>query len=259
MALPEESYVVGRDPTVQILLERESVSRRHAELRRNPDNTWTLEDLGSTNGTFVNEMRIQRQKLRSNDQVRFGDTIFKFLVGDDLESAYHEEIFNLTITDGLTGVHNKRYFLDFLERELASAHRHEKPLSLVLMDLDHFKEINDTRGHLCGDEVLKQMAARIRPRMRREDLFARYGGEEFAAVLGFTDLPGAIAFAEDIRKLVGGRQFVFDGDRFGVTVSCGVTCVFREPSVSVDGLIRRADEYLYEAKRAGRDCVYPKP
>src|SRR5690606_8080158 len=148
--------------------------------------------------------------LRDGDQVRFGDAIYKFLAGSNIEAQYHEEIYRMTILDGLTGVHNKRYFLEFLERELAAARRHAHPLSLVMFDIDHFKQINDDRGHLAGDAVLKALAGRFKHRIRREDLLARYGGEEFAVVLNGTGLDGARAFAEDLRRRVESEPFSFD-------------------------------------------------
>jgi len=255
--LNKEIYFVGRDPSYDLSLARDSVSRRHAVIRQLSTGGWEVQDLGSTNGTFVNEERIKTQQLFDGDQVRFGDAIFKFLSGANIESAYHEEIFRMTIIDGLTGVHNKRYFLDFLERELASAHRHDKPLSLVMFDIDYFKKINDERGHLAGDEVLKQLTARIKPRIRREDLFARYGGEEFAAVLGCTEIVGALHFAEHLRALISSHPFEFEGSGFPVSISLGVASVHRDKDMTVQGLIQAADENLYRAKRAGRNQVFP--
>ncbi|MBT8495232.1 MAG: GGDEF domain-containing protein [Deltaproteobacteria bacterium] len=255
--LDKSMYFVGRDPSYDLCLARDSVSRRHAVIRSTSRGGWEVEDLDSTNGTFVNEQRVKAQPLFDGDQVRFGDAIYKFLTGENIESAYHEEIFQMTIVDGLTGVHNKRYFLDFIERELASASRHGNPLSLVMLDIDHFKQVNDHRGHLCGDEVLKQLAARVKPRIRREDLFARYGGEEFAAVLGCTDIHGALRFAEHLRGLIGDQPFEFEQEAFHVTISLGVACVHNQPDATVASLIQAADENLYRAKRGGRNQVSP--
>jgi len=254
--LKGDSYVFGREADADLVISRNSVSRRHARLARD-DNGWFVEDLGSTNGSFVNEERIQRQYLRDGDQLRFGDTIFKFLSGTNVEAAYHEEIYQMTIVDGLTGVHNKRYFLDFLERELASCHRHGHPISLVMFDLDHFKSVNDERGHLAGDAVLKEMAGRVKGRIRREDLFARYGGEEFAAVLTVTPLDGAIRFAEQVRALIADTPFEFEGERFTVTISAGVATVHGETEIDAEALIKRADDNLYKAKGRGRNCSVP--
>jgi diguanylate cyclase (GGDEF)-like protein len=255
--LSKRAYIVGRDAEVDLVISRSSVSRQHSQLTQDEAGEWWVQDLGSTNGTFVNEERITRRCLTDGDQVRFGDAIFKFLSGANIESAYHEEIYRMTILDGLTGIHNKRYFLEFLERELAGAHRHRHPLSLVMFDVDHFKKVNDERGHLAGDHVLKEIAARIRPRIRREDLFARYGGEEFACILASTNLDGAVAFAEHIRGLIADKNIVFDGQPFTVTISLGVATVWNEPGVDLLTLIKRADDNLYAAKRSGRNKVVP--
>jgi two-component system, cell cycle response regulator len=257
--LSKPPYVVGRDSKADLLIGRESVSRRHAEVTRAADGRWAVRDLGSTNGTFVNEERVNKVHLFDGDQLRFGDTIFKFLSGENIEAAYHEEIYRMTIADGLTGIANKRYFIEFLERELATAHRYGTPLTLVLFDIDHFKPINDERGHLCGDEVLKELTARVRPRIRREDLFARFGGEEFACILTHTGIEGGVKFAESVRRLIEARPFEFEGKTFSVTVSVGVAQVDHEPDATADELVRRADENLYEAKRAGRNRVIPNP
>ena len=256
--LNQDRYVVGReDGVADILLDRESVSRQHAELVRDVRGHWMLRDLDSTNGSFVNDTRTSEVRLRDGDQLRFGDVVYKFLSGGNIETRYHEEIYQMTVLDSLTGVYNRRYFADFLERELASAHRHRHPLTLVMLDIDNFKAVNDQHGHLCGDAVLKQVVERIKPRIRREDLFARYGGEEFAAILTITPLEGGLRFAESLREIVARRPFVFDGEELKITVSLGVTTMIDEPDLTIDGLIQRADNRLYEAKRAGRDRVAP--
>jgi diguanylate cyclase (GGDEF)-like protein len=250
-------YIVGRDSEAGLVVSRSSVSRQHARLYTDDDGNWWVEDLNSTNGTFVNEMRIKLQQLADSDQVRFGDAIYKFLSGSNIESAYHEAIHNMAIQDGMTGIHNKRYFNEFLDREIAVCSRHGHPLTLVMFDVDHFKKINDSYGHLAGDAVLKDLAARIRPRIRREDLFARYGGEEFACVLPSTALPGGIVFAEHLRTLIDERPCLFDNQAIAFTISLGVTTLHREPGVDPAALIKRADENLYVAKRSGRNRVVP--
>ena len=152
--LVNNQYIVGRDADAGFVVSRSSVSRQHARLFLDDDGNWWVEDLNSTNGTFVNEVRIRSQQLADSDQVRFGDAIYKFLSGSNIESAYHEAIHNMAIQDGMTGIHNKRFFMEFLEREIAVASRHGHPLTLVMFDVDHFKKVNDTHGHLAGDAVL---------------------------------------------------------------------------------------------------------
>ena len=255
--LLNSQYIVGRDSEAGFVVSRSSVSRQHARLYLADDTNWWVEDLSSTNGTFVNEMRIKLQQLADSDQVRFGDAIYKFLSGSNIESAYHEAIHNMAIQDGMTGIHNKRYFTEFLDREIAVCSRHGHPLTLVMFDVDHFKKVNDTHGHLAGDAVLKDLAARIRPRIRREDLFARYGGEEFACVLPSTALPGGIVFAEHLRSIIEERPCAFENLHIPFTISVGVTTLHRETGVDPAGLIKRADENLYVAKRGGRNKVVP--
>jgi two-component system, cell cycle response regulator len=247
-------YVVGRDSEAQFVVSRSSVSRQHARLYSDEEGAWWVEDLSSTNGTFVNESRVKTQRLSDSDQVRFGDAIYKFLSGSNIESAYHEAIHNMAIQDGMTGIHNKRYFLEFLEREIARCARYRRPLSLLMFDIDHFKQINDKHGHLTGDYVLRELSRRLLGRVRREELLARYGGEEFAAVLPETDITGARTFGEQVRRLVGDQPFEYEGDTFPVTVSVGVACVEGE-DVDVTQFIKIADDNLYKAKREGRDRV----
>lgn len=255
--LGETEIVVGRGSDCDIQIDRDSVSRRHARVYR-VDDQWHVEDLGSTNGSYINDVPVQRSPLRDADFVKIGSAIFKFLSGSGIETSYHEEIYRMTIVDGLTGAHNKRYFLEFLEREIARCSRYGRPLSLIMFDIDHFKAINDTHGHLTGDYVLKELCRRLLGRTRKEELLARYGGEEFACVLPETDHAGAMAFAEQVRTLTGSTPFEYEGDSFTVTISLGVTTLNNdggdlivEPSV----LIKEADENLYAAKHGGRDRV----
>ncbi len=257
VSLPLPMYVVGRDATADFVVPRSSVSRQHARLAQDEDGEWLVEDLNSTNGTFVNESRVRNSKLSDGDQVRFGDAIYKFLAGSNVESAYHEAIHNMAITDGMTGIANKRHFSEFLEREVAVAHRHGHPLTLVMFDVDHFKKVNDAQGHLAGDAVLKDLTARIKLRVRREDLFARYGGEEFACVLPSTALAGGVVFAEQLRVLAEEKPTVFADKQISFTISLGVATLQREAGVDALTLIKRADENLYTAKRSGRNRVVP--
>ncbi len=168
---------VGRGPESQIVLDGDSVSRRHAhfELR---SNAWWVVDDNSTNGTYVNDEQITREiGLTNGDRIKIGPTIFKYLSGQDVEAQYHEEIYRMTIIDGLTQAHVKRYLMESLEKEIIRARRHERDLSLIMFDIDHFKKVNDFHGHLAGDHVLKELARIVQGRIRRDEVFARYGGE----------------------------------------------------------------------------------
>jgi diguanylate cyclase (GGDEF)-like protein len=245
---------VGRGAESQIVLEGDSVSRRHAHLERRTG-AWYVVDDGSTNGTYVNEEQISREQLLVNgDRIKVGPSILKFLSGADAEAKYHEEIYRMTIVDGLTQIHNKRALFEALEKELMRARRYERDLSLLMFDIDFFKRINDQYGHLAGDHVLRELARIVQERIRREEVFARYGGEEFVILLPETPLPGAAALAESLRARVANHAFVFQGERIPVTVSIGTALLGENDKVASD-LIQRADEKLYEAKRGGRNRV----
>jgi diguanylate cyclase (GGDEF)-like protein len=244
---------VGRGADNQIVLEGDSVSRQHAHFERR-GNHWFVVDDGSTNGTYVNEKQIVREaQLRTNDRTKIGPTILKYLSGADAEAKYHEEIYRMTIVDGLTQIHNKRYLFDSLEREIIRARRHDRPLSLLMFDIDFFKRINDHFGHLAGDYVLRELAEAVQSRIRRDEVFARYGGEEFVIVLPETTMEGARSLAEDLRIKVAEHPFVFQGEKIPVTVSIG--CALVKENDAANELIQRADEKLYEAKRGGRNRV----
>ena len=253
-ALNKQEHFVGRLEDLEIPLEGEGLSRRHARIYRDSLG-WYVEDLGSTNGTHVNDVKIATQPLKDGDLIRTGVAICKFLSGDNIEAAYHEEIYRMSIMDGLTGVHNKRYFLELMERELATSVRQQTPLSLIMVDIDHFKKINDTHGHLAGDAALKEMCRRLAPRMRNTDLLARYGGEEFAVVLPATSREGALQYAEVLRALVESQPFAYDQIWIPATISLGVATVDPQAPGTVTDLIARADANLYEAKRSGRNRV----
>ncbi len=250
LELPE--VTIGRGSDTDIQVDRDSVSRKHAKIERN-GSQWRVVDLKSTNGTYVNDNPVDSRLLEDGDLVKIGAAIFKFLTGGNVETAYHEEIYQMTIIDGLTRAHNKRYFLENLERELARCGRNRRPVSLVIFDIDHFKKINDTHGHLTGDHVLKELASRVRGRVRKEEIFARYGGEEFVVLLPEAENRAALEFAEQIRKLVEREAFEFEGDEIAVTISAGVSTVAEE--MPVEGFIKLADENLYRAKRGGRNRV----
>ena len=220
--LAREETLIGRSSKADIQIDQEAVSRNHARIT-NTTKGVRIEDLGSTNGTFVNDdVASSARSLHNGDLVKIGRTIFKFIAGGNIEAAYHDEIYRLTTMDGLTQIYNRRYFDEQLDRELSRSRRYERVLSLVMFDLDHFKDVNDTYGHLAGDSVLKQLASTVRTRIRREDVFARYGGEEFGLLLPEINLGGARQLAEKVRKLVERQRFEFDKQVIPVTLSVGV-------------------------------------
>jgi two-component system cell cycle response regulator len=250
--LDEQGLSLGRGGENTVVLENDSVSRRHCKVVRKM-RQWVVVDLESTNGTYVNDEQVKEYPLRRGDQVKVGDTILKFLSGSDVEAQYHETIYKMTIIDGLTGANNKRFLLESLEREIPRARRHQRPLSLTMLDIDYFKAVNDNYGHLAGDYVLKELANLIRSRLRPDDILARYGGEEFSIALPETGREGAARISEELRELVEKRRFVFEGETIPVTISMGVAQL--EDRWDVLAFLKSADEKLYEAKRSGRNRV----
>lgn len=252
--LREGITTFGRSSKADIQVDNDAVSRVHAQLE-NASGEVTIVDLGSTNGTFVNDEPIAgKLKLRHGDLIKVGRSVFKFLASNNLEAAYHDEVYRLTTVDGLTQVFNRRYFDEALERELSRVRRYGRGLSLVLIDIDRFKRINDEHGHLAGDAVLKEVASTLKAKIRREDVLARYGGEEFGLILPEIDRKGAVAMAEKSRKLIEEHGFAFDGVSIPVTISLGVATL-ADKGEPLKAFVQRADERLYEAKGSGRNRV----
>ncbi|HEX8823690.1 MAG TPA: GGDEF domain-containing protein [Archangium sp.] len=252
--LQEHEFTIGREEGNHIVVDLDNVSRRHAMIIHRQGRMF-VKDLGSTNGTYLNDAEVtQETPLRSGDLIKVGGSIFKFLTGDNVELQYHETIYTLTIVDGLTGVNNKRYFLEYLEREMGRCHRYGRPLTLMMFDIDFFKKINDVHGHLAGDYVLRELAQSVKRMVRKEQCFARYGGEEFALVVPEDGLEKARIFAEKIRRTIEEKAFSFENQDIPVTLSIGVADM---TSDMVDPLqfIKVADANLYKAKKTGRNRV----
>jgi diguanylate cyclase (GGDEF)-like protein len=177
------------------------------------------------------------------------------LAGGNVEAEYHEEIYRLTIIDALTEIHNKRYLMEFLDRELARSARYHRPLTLILFDIDRFKAINDAHGHLGGDFTLRELAACVKSVVRKEELFARYGGEEFIVVLPESTREAALCVGERLRTMVEKHSFVFEDQSFQITISLGIAAITDAASLTPVELIRLADEKLYQAKNTGRNRI----
>jgi two-component system cell cycle response regulator len=201
----------------------------------------------------VNDDVVRDQRLRDGDQVRVGRSILKFMTGENIEVHYHEEIYRLMTVDGLTQAYNRRYFNEALEREFNRSRRYERALSLILFDIDHFKRVNDTYGHLAGDGVLRQIASAVKPRLRAQDIFARTGGEEFGILLPEIAPEGARTIAEQVRVIVEATPLKHDQEVIRCTVSLGVAVLVDE--ATPEDLYKRADDGLYQAKQRGRNRV----
>ena len=253
-ALADSPMVLGRGNDCDIRINDHSVSRRHARIQPGADGYYAV-DLQSTNGTFVNDIPASICKLKDGDYLRVGNCIYRFLAGGNVEAEYHEEIYRLTIIDALTDIHNKRYLLEFLDRELSRSARYHRHLSLIMFDLDRFKAVNEDLGHLGGDFTLREVAACVKGSIRKEELFARYGGEEFVIVLPETALESGILVAERLRQLLEHHPFQYEGKKYPITISIGVSATTGDTSLTPHELIRQADENLFIAKNGGRNRV----
>lgn len=250
--------VMGRGSTANIRLTDDGVSRRHARMLVH-GKAVTIEDLGSANGMFVNGVRTATATLKDGDQIQLGGTtILKFTYNDSLEENFQHTMYDAALRDALTKAFNKKHFMDRLATELAYARRHNTALALVMVDIDLFKNVNDTHGHLAGDYVLQQLAQLTQKLLRTEDLFARYGGEEFVVLCRSTNLDDAAVIAERLRAQVEASNFVFDEKRIPLTISAGVAAFPSVPATLPEELIGAADEALYAAKRGGRNRVLTK-
>ena len=246
---------IGRGLQADVRINDEGISRTHAVVNAE-SGEYYLSDAGSTNGTFANGKRVDKYPLQEGDKIQIGaSSVLKFTYHDDLDEDFQRSLYESALRDRLTGVFNRGYFNNRLESDVAFALRHGKPLSLVMFDIDHFKKINDTYGHLVGDAVLAQLSQRVLGTTRSEDIFARYGGEEFVLICRDVDAIRASRAAYRIMDLVGGAAFEIEGKTYDVSVSIGVAdlTMLREPGAKA--LVEAADAALYIAKRNGRARV----
>ncbi len=248
----DAEVVLGRDAACSVPLPADDVSRRHARIAPR-EGGHLLVDLGSTNGTWVNGRAVDVHPLAGGDVVRLGPFAARYVARGDEEGRQLEELARLARRDPLTGVPNRRAFEEELAREVARAARSGAPLSVVALDLDRFKAVNDGHGHAAGDAVLGAVVERAAASLRAGDLLARTGGEELAAILPATDLEGAREAAERIRARIEAAPVQAAGLALRVTASLG--CAQLAPDEDGPALAARADARLYDAKRAGRNRV----
>ena len=249
----ERSLVIGRSPDCGWVLQGGGLSRRHCTLWTVGGRLW-IRDLASTNGIHVNGTRVPTQELKVGDEVTLGDVVLRVLRQKSIEDSYHAVMTERSYVDELTGLGNRRRFQELLEAGMTQAASFGEAFSLVLIDLDDFKCINDRYGHDVGDDVLKSCAAQLRLITRHSGGLARIGGEEFAAILHGTDLAGAATYADRCRKAIAEMEFPSLGHAFGLSASLGVAS-WHSSMADATALVRVADERLYAAKRAGKNCV----
>jgi diguanylate cyclase (GGDEF)-like protein len=250
------SVVLGREEGVEIQVLDAEASRRHAAIRYDEGrDKFFIRDLGSRNGTSVNSKLIEGEHaLTVGDKIRLGASVLRLTLAAEPEAQYARKMYQVALRDGLTGAYNRRYLDERLNSEIAFARRHNTPLSLLLLDIDHFKNINDAYGHQAGDAVLRRFYELVAAEVRVEDVVGRYGGEEFAVLCRETPEKSAAILAERLRSSVATATFEHDGSYIDVTVSIGVAGTRENGLDQKDTLLRAADHALYRAKNAGRNC-----
>jgi diguanylate cyclase (GGDEF)-like protein len=253
--LGQSSALIGRGADCDLVLLDHGVSRKHAEIALEGSRFY-LRDLGSRNGTYCSGKRIESCLLRHGDKISMGGrTVLRFTVGDDLDEQFQRRMYESAVHDGLTGAFNRQRFVEQVESELARAKRHRTPTSLLMLDLDHFKRVNDRHGHAAGDKVLRVFARCVQGLVRADEMFARVGGEEFAVLAAGADADAARLAAERIREAVEALEIRYSGSRIRITVSIGVACAGEVHASDAATFTAAADAALYEAKGRGRNRV----
>jgi two-component system, cell cycle response regulator len=260
--LIHRQLVLGRGSDCDIMIPDPSVSRKHLQVScrkvvkngEKPKLKVVLQDLGSSNGTMVNYVSVRRAVLKPGDKIFLGRVILKFDHRDVAEQNFFDEIYRLATTDSLTALLNKATITRALAEEITDGLRYHRWLSIVLMDIDEFKSMNDLYGHLMGDRVLQLVANILRATLRKRDKPGRFGGDEFLIILPETGPKGATRAAERIRKLIEmsiSAELNLPG---AITASLGIAAC-RTDTASPEGLLERADAALYRAKSLGRNRV----
>ena len=266
--LERDEVVLGRALEADIRINDVRVSRMHARItveraEENGENSYRIIDLGSTNGTLLNGQPISEATLSDGDKITIGEHLVRFDMLDEIDREYQRQIHRLLAHDELTGLLTSKSFFSELRREAARAESESRPFCVLMMDIDHFKEVNDTYGHLAGSQTLEEIGAVITRALRAGDVAARFGGEEFAAFLLDADIAQGLVAAERVRSEV--EAHAFPATRHGtgdierkthhVTISLGVAS-FPDDGRDPIELMEMADSALYRAKRMGRNRVF---
>jgi diguanylate cyclase (GGDEF)-like protein len=257
--LSEDGTTLGRSAENTFQISDITVSREHAFVSIDESGSVRVRDQGSTNGTLINGNRIHSHRpveLADGDRIQLGTSVVLKLVRlDPNDEQFQREMFERTVRDGLTGLYNRAYLLNQIGVLAERSTIKGIGMAVLMLDIDHFKQVNDRFGHVAGDLVLKQVAAVIREATRPEDLVARFGGEEFVVVLPFSVPHLATERAERIRSNLAQRSVFADGRDIRVTASIGLAYAPPGRSRNETALIVTADEALYRAKAEGRNRV----
>lgn len=254
-----EEFLIGRTTQCDLAIEDDLVSRYHCKIHIQPEGA-SLIDLGSTNGTLLNGRAVQKTKLQEGDQIQVGSiAILKFHYQEEVEAKFLTQLYEAATRDFLTNTYNKKFFIERLQDEFAFAQRQGKNLSILVIDLDYFKKINDTYGHLAGDLALKKVGHYIMSHTRKDDVVARFGGEEFVVLMRDLQAEQAQKLAENLRQGLSELEIQSDTGHFRVTTSIGVASFSphqKDNAISrYELLMEKADQNLYQAKNSGRNQV----
>lgn len=266
--LEREQVTMGRALDADVRINDARASRLHARITAEHDQVtgethYQLSDLGSTNGTLLNGKRIEQAVLEDGDKFEIGDQLIRFEMLDEIDVEYQQQIHRLLVHDDLTGLLTSKSFFSELRREAARAESENIPFCVLMMDIDHFKEVNDTYGHLAGSDTLEEVGAVVKKSLRAGDVGARFGGEEFAAFLLDADYAQGLVAAERVRAEI--EKHEFPAVRRGsdeeprthhITISIGLAS-YPDDAKDPIQLVEMADSALYRAKRNGRNQVCP--
>lgn len=266
--LERDAVIIGRALDADVRLNDSRASRMHARIttvagRNTEDTTYRLQDLGSTNGTLVNGERVTDVLLSDGDKIEIGEHLFRFDMLDEIDREFQQQIHRLLAHDELTGLLTSKSFFSELRREAARAQVESRPFCVLMMDIDHFKDVNDTYGHLVGSKTLEDTGRLIKEALRAGDVASRFGGEEFAAFLLDANYAQGIVAAERVRSAVAAYEFAASRTdspqplTHRITISVGVAA-FPDDATDPIQLVELADSALYRAKRGGRNrvCAY---
>ncbi len=266
--LERDEVTLGRALEADVRINDFRASRLHARIsaERDPQGgevRYKITDLGSTNGTLINGQVLTERVLTEGDKIAIGDHLFRFDMLDDIDREFQQQIHRLLAHDELTGLLTSKSFFSELRREAARAEMETRPFCVLMMDLDHFKAVNDTYGHLVGSQTLEAIGGVIKKGLRAGDVAARFGGEEFAAFLLDADYAQGLVAAERVRSAVEEHEFKATRQDYPevqthhITISVGVAA-FPDDATDPIHLVELADSALYRAKRSGRNriCAY---
>jgi len=255
----EDGKAIGRDPEAQIHLHDDSVSRRQAQVyRQRAEDSGAVQyvvvDLHSTNGTLVNEERISKAFLHDGDKIRVGDTTLKFTLHDEAEYNYYQAIQRRIEIDDLTGMLTISFFYEQLEQQLKRAQRYRSGLSVLMMDVDHLKAVNEAHGHLAGSLVIKTVGHLLREHVAKLGQVGRYGGDEFIAFVRDLEPEKVLEKLEPVRQVIEDHAFTFKDQRARITLSTGVAS-YPWDGRNREELVTAADAALFKAKQKGKNRV----